>query len=111
MKILKVKRSTNSSFVTNRDLLECLQNKSFAASKENSTRLHSSQSKISLLQKKNYDRMLTQENDSLAANSPPEFTPAPADRAIVLLQDCIAAIGDSNQKLAHKLRRAIAFIR
>jgi hypothetical protein len=112
MKILKVKRTANSSFVTNRDLLECLQNnKSFVGSRENSNRLHSNHSKVSLLQKKNYDRMLTQENDSFAANVTPDFMPAPADRAIVLLQDCITTIGDSNQKLTHKLKKVIAYVR
>jgi hypothetical protein len=63
MKVLKVKRPNNSSFVTNRDLLDCLRtNKSFVGSRENSTRLHSNQSKVSLLQRKDYGRLLTQEN-------------------------------------------------
>lgn len=40
-----------------------------------------------------------------------EFIPGPADRAIVLLQDCMTALGDSNQALTHKLRKVVAYVR
>lgn len=37
--------------------------------------------------------------------------PGFADRAIVLLQDCMTALGDSNQALTHKLRKVVAYVR
>ncbi len=45
------------------------------------------------------------------ANTTPDFIPGPADRAIVLLQDCITALGDGNQALTHKLRKAVGYVR
>jgi RES domain-containing protein len=40
-----------------------------------------------------------------------EFIPGPADRAIVLLQDCMTALGDTNQALTHKLRKVVTYVR
>ena len=53
MKSIKIKKmNNNSSFVTNHDLLECLRNKSFVATRDNTSRLQTNKSKISLLEKK-----------------------------------------------------------
>lgn len=111
MKAIKIKKVTNNSFVTNHDLLECLRNKSFTATRENSTRLHTTKSKVSLLEKKSYERLHTmQENNSLIANTS-QFTPSVADKAVFLVQDCITSLGESNQKIVHKLRKALVYIR
>lgn len=51
-----------------------------------------------------------QENNSLIANTS-QFTPSVADKAVILVQDCITSLGEGNQKLVHKLKKVLAYIR
>lgn len=40
-----------------------------------------------------------------------QFMPSVADKAVILVQDCITSLGEGNQKIAHKLKKALAYIR
>lgn len=104
-----MRKQINNSFITNHDLIQVLRNKSFEATKQNSTRLHTNKSKISLLQKKSYDRLYT-ENSSYVGNVS-QFTPNYIDKAAILIQDCIATLGQSNHKILHKLKKVLTYIR
>ena len=35
----------------------------------------------------------------------------PMEKAVFLLQDCITSLGDQNQKIQHKLRKVLKYIR
>jgi transcriptional regulator len=73
--------------------------------------MHTNKSKVSLIEKKSYERMHTlQENNSLLANTT-QITLSFADKAIVLVQDCLTTLGESSQKITHKLKKVIAYIR
>jgi hypothetical protein len=113
MKANKGKKATNSSFITNHDLIEGIRNKSLIATKENSTRLHTNKSKVSLLRKKSYERFHTnQENNSMVSNiEVSAFAPCLADKAIMLLQDCVSTLGEGQQKIIHKLKKVLTYVR
>ncbi len=112
MKSIKIKKVNNSSFVTNHDLLECLRNKSFVATKDNTSRMHTNKSKISLIEKKSYERLQTlQENSSIVANTSLPFIPSCSDKAIVLVQDCLTMLIETQPKIAHKLKKVLTYLR
>ena len=44
-------------------------------------------------------------------NGPCEMIGSALDKAVYLLQDCITSLGDSNQKMGHKLKKVLSYIR
>lgn len=115
MKSTKVKL-LHKSFITNQDLIEGIRNHSFVSARQPTPRLHTEKSKVSLIKKKSYERLHTdKENTSLAINQPSQLnqslTGSPLERAIALLQDCLASLGDHNQKMQHKLKKALNCVR
>lgn len=114
MKIVKLKKKTNDSFMTNHDLLEFVRNRSIVLSREDSSQLRPNKSKVALIPKKSYERLHTQqqENNSLISNTQGNsFVQTIADKAIILLQDCLTLMGETNPKWQHKIKKALGYVR
>jgi len=39
------------------------------------------------------------------------FNPTSGEKAVILLQDCLTELGDSHQKMGHKLRKVLNYIK